>query len=68
MRERVSVLLFVIQSIVVAITTCGLAPDALGQQCERPSEESRMEKEEKDNVLLKKNHLKEEEIKFYFVL
>ncbi len=47
MRERVSTLLFAIQSIVVAIITCILAPGAMGQQCERPSEESRMEKEEK---------------------
>jgi uncharacterized protein (DUF2237 family) len=47
MRERVSVLLSVIQCIVVAVTTCILAPNAMGQQCEHPSEESRMDKEER---------------------
>lgn len=46
MRERVSVLLVMIQSVVVGIATCVLAPDAMGQQCEAPSEESRMEKKE----------------------
>jgi uncharacterized protein (DUF2237 family) len=54
MRERVLVLLFVIQSIMVGITTCGLAPDVMGQQCELRSEESRMENEkesESKNVL-----------------
>jgi uncharacterized protein (DUF2237 family) len=54
MRERVSVLLLGIQSIVVALTSFSLAPDAMGQQCERPSEESKMKKEEKSeskNVL-----------------
>lgn len=50
MRERVSVSpasLFIIQSIVLAATVCILVTDATGQQCERPSEESPMEKEEK---------------------
>ncbi len=47
MRERVSVSLFIIQSIVLAATVCILVTDAMGQQCERPSEESPMEKEEK---------------------
>lgn len=54
MRERFAVLLFWSRSIVVVITTCILAPDAMGQQCERPSEESKMEKEkgsESKNVL-----------------
>lgn len=54
MRERVSVLLVMIQSVVVGIATCVIAPDAMGQQCERPSEENRMEKEkesESKNVL-----------------
>lgn len=47
MRERVSVLRFVIQGMVLANAVCILVTDAMGQQCERPSEESRMEKEEK---------------------
>ncbi len=47
MRERVSVLRFVIQGMVLANAMCILTPDATGQQCERPSKESRMEKEEK---------------------
>lgn len=54
MRERFAVLLLWIQSIVVVITTSILAPDAMGQQCERPSEESKMAKEKKSesrNVL-----------------
>ena len=38
--------LFAIQSIVVVVTTCILAPCAMGQQCERASEESGMKKEE----------------------
>jgi uncharacterized protein (DUF2237 family) len=46
MRERVSVLLFVIQSIAVGIATFVPAPNAMAQQCERPSEENRMEKKE----------------------
>ena len=54
MRERFAVLLFWSRSILVVITTCILAPDAMGQQCERPSKESKMEKEkgsESKNVL-----------------
>jgi uncharacterized protein (DUF2237 family) len=54
MRARVSGLLVVIKSVVVAIATCFLAPDAVSQQCELPSEENRMEKEkgsESKNVL-----------------
>jgi uncharacterized protein (DUF2237 family) len=54
MRERVLVLIFVIQSIMVGITTCGFAPDVMSQQCELRSEESRMENEkesESKNVL-----------------
>ena len=46
MRERSSALIIVIQSIVVGFAACVLAPDAMGQQCEAPSEESRMEKKE----------------------
>jgi uncharacterized protein (DUF2237 family) len=46
MRERGSALIIVIQSIVVGFAACVLAPDAMGQQCEAPSEESRMEKKE----------------------
>ncbi len=46
MRARVSVLLFVIKSIMVVTATCVLAPDAMGQQCERPREENSMDKEE----------------------
>jgi uncharacterized protein (DUF2237 family) len=43
-----------IKSIVVVIATCFLAPDAVSQQCELASEESRMEREkgsESKNVL-----------------
>ena len=46
MRALVSLSLFMIQSIMVVITTCILAPCAMGQQCERPSEESGMKMEE----------------------
>lgn len=45
-RERVSVSHFVIQSIVAGIATCVLTPEAMGQQCERPSGGTRMEKRE----------------------
>ncbi len=54
MRALVSVLRFVVLGIVVAMTTCILPPHAVGQQCERRSEESKMEKEERSeskNVL-----------------
>ena len=45
-RERVLVSHLVIQSIVAGISMCVLAPEAMGQQCERPSEGTRMEKRE----------------------
>lgn len=54
MRERVSVVLFAIKIIAVMITTCAFAPHATGQRCERPSEESRMntnQKSQSKNVL-----------------
>lgn len=47
MRELVSGASIAFQGIVMAIATCILAPNAMGQQCERPSKESKMEKEEK---------------------